>query len=314
MTLAAPLGLLALLVVPFIALVQRLSRKRRARHALRHPGADVMAAILHSGSAWKRHLPAALVTAAALALAVALAKPQAVVAVPVEQASVVLVTDHSGSMIADDVQPSRLGAAQAAAQGFLDRVPDELLVGFTGYSTGVDAAVEPTTKHDEIRAAVDALQADGGTATGDALTAALDRLEERRSSGEAAPAAIVLLSDGKTTRGTDPLIAARRAARLRIPVYTVALGTSTGTVYGPDGEPIAVPPDPETLRAIATTSGGTSFEAADASALDNVYERLGSRIGTRREQREITAGFAAAGLVLLAGGLGAGLRRRGRLV
>jgi Ca-activated chloride channel family protein len=314
MTLAAPLGLLALLLLPLVAAVQRLSRGRRARLAVRHPGAAVMAGVLRAGPAWKRHLPAVLLTAAALALSIALARPQAVVAVPVEQASVVLVTDHSGSMVADDVRPSRLGAAQAAARAFLGRVPDALLVGFAGYSTGVDAAVPPTTDRAQVRAAVDALAPDGGTATGDALTAALDQLEARREKGETAPAAIVLLSDGKTTRGSDPLEVARRAARLHVPISTVALGTSGGTVFGPNGEPIAVPPDPETLRAIATTSGGTAFEAADADALDDVYRRLGSRIGTRRKQREITAGFAGAGLLLLAGGVGTGLRRRGRLL
>ncbi len=311
MSLAAPLGLLALLVVPLLLLVARISRRRRARHALRHPGATVMAGVLRSGPAWKRVLPAALLSAAALSLAVALAKPQAVVAVPVEQASVMLVTDHSGSMVADDVEPTRLGAAQDAARSFLDSVPDELLVGFEGYSTGVDAAVEPTTEHEQVRSAVDALTADGGTATGDALTAALDKLEARK---DKAPAAIVLLSDGKTTEGADPLEAARRAAQLDVPIYTVALGTEAGTVSGPNGEPISVPPDPETLRAIATTSGGTFFEAADAGSLDDVYEKLGSRIGTRKEQREVTVGFAGAGLLLLAGGVGTGLRRRGRIL
>jgi Ca-activated chloride channel homolog len=314
MTLAAPLGLLALLVVPLAVLLQRLARRRRARSAMRHPGAEVMAAVLRAGPAWRRHLPAALLTAAAVALSVALAKPQAVVAVPVEQASVVLVTDHSGSMVADDVRPSRLGAAQAAARAFLDRVPDEALVGFAGYSSGVDAVVAPTADRAQVRAAVDSLAADGGTATGDALGAALDRLEARSANGRMAPAAIVLLSDGKTTAGGDPLAAARRAARLHIPISTVALGTPGGTVYGPAGEPIAVPPDPQTLRAIATISGGTAFAAPDAEALDDVYQRLGSRLGTRRERREVTVGFAAAGLVLLAGGVGTGLRRRGRLV
>jgi len=86
------------------------------------------------------------------------------------------------------------------------------------------------------RGAIDALAADGGTATGDALSAALDRLEARRGDGgRTAPAAVVLLSDGKTTEGSDPLRAADRARRLRIPVSTVALGTPDGTVPGPMG-------------------------------------------------------------------------------
>jgi Ca-activated chloride channel family protein len=141
--------------------------------------------------------------------------------------------------------------------------------------------------------------------------AALDRLEARKGSdGALAPAAIVLLSDGKTTEGPAPTAAAERARKLGIPISTVALGTSEGVVAGPNGEPIAVPPDPETLAQIAETSRGAAFAAGDAGELDRVYERLGSRIGTRQEEREVSAAFAAGGLVLLLGGLGTGLRRR----
>jgi Ca-activated chloride channel homolog len=228
---------------------------------------------------------------------------------------VVLVTDGSGSMAADDVSPSRLAAAQRAAERFLDRVPEELLVGFVTYSSQVDAVIEPTAEHDLVGAAIDTLRAEGGTATGDALSAALDRLEARKGDdGRRAPAAIVLLSDGKTTEGSDPLAAARRAGQLDIPVYTVALGTPDGVVSGgPFRPPIPVPPDPQTLREIAERSGGRAFEVEDAAELDRVYERLGSRIGTRRERREVSAAFAGAGLLLLLGGLGTGLRWRGRL-
>ena len=123
---------------------------------------------------------------------------------------------------------------------------------------------------------------------------------------------VVLPSDRRTTAagGTRP----SSARRLGVPVYTVALGTPEGVVPGgPFGEPIPVPPDPETLRAIAERSGGEAFQVDDADELDRVYERLGSRIGTRQERREVSAGFAGAGLLLLLGGLGTGLRWRGRL-
>jgi Ca-activated chloride channel homolog len=166
-----------------------------------------------------------------------------------------------------------------------------------------------------VRAALSALTADGGTATGDALTAALDQLAARKGrDGRTAPAAILLLSDGQTTDGADPLAAAARAKRLGIPVYTVALGTAQGAVTDPSsGQQIAVPPDPETLRAIAQASGGQAFEVDDADELDQVYQRLGSRIGTRQERREVTAAFAGGALILLLGGVGTGLRWRGRL-
>jgi Ca-activated chloride channel homolog len=314
MTFAAPSFLAAALVVPLVAALAAWQRRRRHRFAVRFPGATVIAGVLGTAPAWRRRVPPALLACAAVLLAVALARPQASVAVAVERASVMLVTDESGSMSATDVQPSRLDAAQQAARSFMDRVPDKLLVGFVGYSSGVQTQLEPTVEHGTIKSAIGGLQADGGTATGDALTAALDRLEARRGKdGKTAPAAIVLLSDGKTTDGTDPSIAAQRAAKLKIPVYTVALGTPDGVVTGPLGQSVPVPPDPETLRQIAEQSGGRAFATGDAGELDQVYEQLGSRIGTRTEKREVSVGFAAGGLILLLGGLGTGLRWRSRI-
>jgi Ca-activated chloride channel homolog len=256
----------------------------------------------------------ALLAAAAAALAVAAARPQATVAVPVDKASVMLVTDESGSMSATDVAPSRLAAAESAAEHFLDKVPDTLLVGFVGFSSRTNAVVGPTLDHDQVQAALAALQAEGGTATGDALNAALDRLQAQRGKdGKRAPAAVILLSDGKTNQGADPLAAARRAKQMGIPVSTVALGTTDGVVMVPGGQAVQVPPDPETLQEISRITGGTFTETADASRLESVYKRLGSKIGVRHVKREVTAGFAGAGLVLLVAGLTMGLRRRSRV-
>ena len=311
MSFAEPLNLLALLAIPLGVALFVLERRRRRRFAVRHPAAAIVAQVRGSAPRWRRWAPPALLATAASLLAVGFAKPEATVAVPIEKASVALVTDESGSMAADDVDPTRLRAAQDAARSFLNRVPDELLVGFVGYSGTVHSTVEPTTEHDRIESAIDALSADGGTATGDALNAALDRLQNRKGAdGTMAPAAIVLLSDGKTTEGADPLEAAARAAKMRIPIYTVALGTTDGFVEGPSGEPLAVPPDPETLRYIAERSGGAAFEVEDGGELDAVYEKLGSKIGTRDEQREISVAFVGGGLILLLSGLGIGVRWR----
>lgn len=315
MSFASPGWLLALLAIPLLGLYVVQQQRRRRQFAVRHPAAAVVAAVLPRVPRYRRWVPTALLAAAAAVLAVALARPQRTVAVPVDKASVVLVTDESGSMSATDVSPSRIEAVANAARSFMDKVPDELQVGFIGFSATVQGVVEPTTDHAQIRAQIDALAADGGTATGDALTAALDRLQRRRGTdGSVAPAAIVLLSDGKTTAGSDPVRAAMRAGRLKIPVFTVALGTDDGVVFGPGGQAIAVPPDPETLREIARRSGGQTFQVDDADELGAVYEALGSKIGTKDEQREITAAFAAGGLLLLLGGLGTSLRWRGRLV
>ena len=122
----------------------------------------------------------------------------------------------------------------------------------------------------------------------------------------------MLLSDGATQAGRDPVEVADEARAAGVPVYTVALGTADGIVEA-GGPVLRVPPDPEALAEVAERSGGATFAAEDADALDEVYERLGSKIGTRQEKREISAGFAAAGLLLLGGSLLTSLRWRGRL-
>lgn len=314
MSFAAPTYLLALLAIPVVAVAAGLARGRRRRHALRFPAAAVLAGVSGRRPLVRRVLAPALLAAAAAALAVAAARPQATFAVPVPKASVMLITDESGSMSADDVDPSRLGAAASAAEGFLDKTPKSLLVGFIGYSTQTNTVIEPTEDHDQIRAALQGLQADGGTATGDALNAALDRLAAQRGrDGKRAPAAIILLSDGKTNQGSDPVAAAQRAKQLGIPVSTVALGTTDGVVLGPGGQALSVPPDPATLQQISQITGGTFTETADAGKLSSVYKALGSKIGVRHVKREVTSSFAAAGAILLLAGLTTGLRWRTRV-
>ena len=240
----------------------------------------------------------------------ALARPEATIAVPVEKASVMLVTDTSGSMNADDVSPTRLAAAQAAANRFLDKVPKSLQTGLVSYSDGPNNVVRPTQDRAEVKTTLDALTADGGTATGDALDAALTALGARDA--KSPPAAIVLLSDGASKTGQDPAAVAQKAKSLGVPIYTVALGTADGVVQQ-GGQVLNVAPDPEALAQVAQLSGGRAFTAEDSDALDEVYETLGSRIGTKKEKKEISAGFAAAGLLLLGGAAFTSLRWRGRL-
>jgi Ca-activated chloride channel family protein len=307
MSFAAPIFLLGLLVIPAGAALHALARRRRRKFAVRFPGAPIAAAAAPVAPAWRRHAPGVLLALAATGLVVALARPEATVAVPVEQASVMLVTDVSGSMRATDVAPDRLQAAASAGQDFLDEAPDELRVGVVAFSDTARTLQAPSTEHEQASGALESLVANGGTATGDGLDAALSTLAPDEN-GNRPPAAIVLLSDGRATAGRDPVEVAREAARLEVPIYTVALGTDAGMVQG-----LSVPPDPETMRQIADVSGGQAFEVSDGDELSAVYERLGSQLGTREETREITAGFAAAGLLLLGGAMAASVRWLGRL-
>jgi Ca-activated chloride channel homolog len=306
---ASPLWLLALLAVPLALAAYVLSRRRATRYAIRFPAASTLALAAGAVAPWRRHLPAGLALAAVAALALALAKPQASVSVPIQGASIVLVTDHSASMSADDVDPTRLDAARTAAETFLDKLPSATRVGIVTYSDGPDGTQPPTTDRTPVRDLLDAQVATGATATGDALQVALDQLtpQQRGPAKGRPPAAILLLSDGKTTTGRDPLAVAQEAKRAGVPIYSVALGTSDATIPDPTGgfgPPIAVPPDPETLKQISQISGGRAFSTGDADQLKSIYQDLGSRLAKKHTHREITAGFAAAGLVLL---LAAGL-------
>jgi Ca-activated chloride channel family protein len=318
---ASPLYLLALALVP-VALAAHIAARRRARrYAVRFPGVATLAPLLPRASAWRRRLPLALFLSALAALGLALARPHATVAVPQEQASIVLVTDVSRSMLAEDVDPSRLEAARSAAQRFLKEVPDAARVGAVAFSTEPHTLEPPTDDRAEVEALIDNLSADGGTATGDALVAALEMVNDEQQDDEGdrpnrrgrPPAAILLLSDGETTTGRDPTDVARVARHQNIPIHTVALGTRGATIETPTGATIPVPPDPETMREIAEISGGRAFQAEDADDLSRIYESLGSRVATKTEEREITVAFAASGGLLLLAAAALGLRGTARL-
>jgi Ca-activated chloride channel homolog len=304
----APLFLLALALLPLAILAYLAAQRRRRRFAVRFPALDTLAAVLPRRGGWRRHLPAALYGLALAALVVALARPEATIAVGRERASVVLATDTSGSMQATDVAPDRMTAVKRAGVQFLGAVPEEVRVGLVSFSSAAQTLQTPTTDRAALRAALGTLKPAGGTATGDALLAALRAVRPTR--GDRTPAAIVLLSDGKETTGRNSLEAANQARAAKVPVYTVALGTAAGSIEvkrrrGTGTLRQGVPPDPATLREIARRSGGRFFAAPDARNLATVYERLGSSVVKVDERQQVTAGFAggALALVLVAGAL-----------
>jgi Ca-activated chloride channel family protein len=201
-------------------------------------------------------------------------------------------------------------------------------VGLVTFSDEAQIQTQPTIDRAAVREAIDSLAAEGATAMGDAIIEALrlNRLPRRppqeraqptptpSPSGEAATEdadrldAVLLLSDGYNTSGeAQPLEAAQRARDLEIPVFTIALGTPDGVVRAPDAfgqmRPVQVPPDYDTLRAIADRTEGQFFEAPSEDDLRKIYEDLGSRIGFVEDREEVTYAFAAAGLVLAGAGL-----------
>jgi Ca-activated chloride channel family protein len=318
---AAPLVLLALVAVPaLIALYGRQQRDRR-RAAVAFAAPAMAPSVAPNRPRWRRHVPMLAFLLALAILILAAARPEKTVAVPVERASIMLVTDVSGSMQATDVKPTRLAAARAAAKRFVGAVPKSVNVGVMALSSKPRVLASPTRDREAINAALDQLTPRGGTGTGEALQAATNVLRRQPGvRGKRAPSAIVLISDGASTGDVDPVAAAQAARKLRIPVYTVALGTAQGTITVPrpggagGTETRRVPPDPEGMREVARASGGKAYTAADAGKLTDVYKKLGSLLGTKNEKREITAGFAGGALALLLLGAAMSLRWFGRLI
>lgn len=322
MSFEAPLVLLALLAIPLLALVYlRAERDRRAAaSAFASPALQPSVAPRRPG--WRRHAPLALIALALGALVVAAARPERTVAVPVERASIMLATDVSGSMTAADVPPNRLTAAKRAAAQFVASVPRQVNVGVMAFNQTPRVFQSPTRDRDAVSAALARMASSGGTATGEAIAAATAVLGRAPGVGvKRPPAAIVLLSDGASTSGRDAVAAAQEAGKLKIPVYTVALGTPQGTIQVPrprsqggGTQTQRVPPDPRSLAQIARASGGKTFTAESPGGLKAVYERLGSQLGHKNEKRQVTSAVAGGGLLLLLGGAVMSLGFFGRIV
>jgi Ca-activated chloride channel family protein len=309
MTFAWPQGLLGLLLVPVLIGFYVWYDRRRDRVAAEFSNPGLLPNVIERTPGRWRFLPVVLFFVALTVMIFGVARPHAKVDVPREEATIVLAMDVSRSMKATDVQPSRLDAARTAAKTFLADVPAKYRVGIVSFATRAVVALPPTTDRELANAALDALRTGEGTAIGDAVALSLQiGRNQRESDGTVPPVTVLVISDGARDGGIlDPKVAAERAHKQGVPVYTVLVGTQDGvvreTLPGGFQRTIRVPPSAETLSDIASISGGEAFTAADEQDLAQVYEKLGSRLGTKREDREVTDMFAAgAAALMLAGG------------
>ena len=308
-----PLALLGLLVVPLVVAAYAYRERRRVDAARLFGNPALLPNLVHASPGWRRHLPLAVLLLALGAMLVGVARPHATVSVKRQEATVILALDTSLSMRATDVKPTRLAAARAAAAAFLDRVPEKFRVGVIGFTARPYVAVPPTGDRSLARSALRSLRPGEGTALGDAIALGL-RLaaRQRASDGERLPAAMLVISDGAQMSGrTTPQTATQRARAAHVPVYTVVVGTPDGVVEVPLAggfhAQLRVPPRPDTLEQLARGTGGRFFTATNDDRLKEIYRRLGSRLGSRTESREISDYFAggSAALLLFGGALSA---------
>ena len=313
----APGRLWLLAVVP--VLVAAYVWQQRRRHpvgAVRFANLGLLRSVAPKRSTWRRHAPAAAVGLALTGLLVGFARPSGAVQVPKEAATVMLVIDTSASMMATDVEPSRLEAAITAASAFVEDLPPQMEVGLVSFDRSARMLAAPTTDHETVQQEIAGLTLGPGTAAGEALVVALSAIEQAAAAdgqGSAEGAAIVLLSDGVTTIGRPVMGVAQLAADRGIPVSTIAFGTPDGIVEV-QGNTIAVPSDPDTMAAVAETTNGRFFEADSGDELEEVYEDIGTRVGYETQERERSGPVLATSTILLVTALGLGLLWNGRLV
>lgn len=300
-------GRLVLLLAPVALLVAYLLVQRsRRRVAVRFSSVELLASVAPRRSGWQRHVASAALLGALILLVVGFAQPARVERTPKQRATVVLTLDISGSMISGDVVPSRLAAAQQAARAFVNALPTGVQLGLVSFASSASVLVPPTADRSAVLAAINSLQAGGGTATADAILLSLKTISmvPPGADGKTAPAAIVLMSDGSPTighNGTSPSQsvddASAMAKRAGVKIDTIAFGTQDGTVVV-EGQTVSVPSDPAAMARIATETGGLTFTAQTANQLKSVYHQIGRVVGYDVHRHEITAWFTGIGFAV----------------
>jgi Ca-activated chloride channel homolog len=338
-----PEMLAGLLAAPLLLWLYWWVLSRRKKVALPFANLALVREAMGAQSSWRRHLPPALFFLGLVALLFSLGRPAALVTLPSQHETVIMAMDVSGSMRAKDVEPDRITASQNAAKSFVNDQPRTTRIGLVTFAATASLVQPPTRAKEDLVAAIDRFQLQRGTAVGSGILVSLKTLFPdmeidvrgfgsrafggSKNNSKAAPLAalsadgkeapkpvppgsyksgvIILLTDGQTTTGADPLEAAKEAANRGVRVFTVGFGTTNGEIIGAEGWSMRVKLDEDSLKQIANITHGEYFYASNAVDLKKVYETLNSRLVFEKKETEITAFFAAAGalLVMLAAGL-----------
>ncbi len=309
-------------LIPLLAFAYFLRQRRRRKYAVRFSSLTLVRPAIPAQSPFRRYLPLGLFFLALACLVIGVTRPEAKVLVPEGRATVIMALDVSGSMRQTDILPSRISAAKNAALSFIDRQQGDIQIGVVAFAGIAQLVQEPSTNADELKESISHLTTGRGTAIGSGIMTALETIAEFNQSGDAgqanssqppaasatpavelAPDIIVLLTDGVYTTGPDPLDAAQEAVARGIRVYTIGFGTKSGSPpQGEDffgGRRFRRGIDEESLKAIASMTGGEYYSANSADELIKVFNSLPTILKTREDTIEITAFFAALAAFLL---------------
>ena len=335
MTFIWPAALLLLVVVAGLAVLYVLAQRRRNRYALRYANLSLVREAIGKGPGWRRHVPPALFILALAFMAIAVARPQAVVAVPSQEGTVILAIDVSGSMLAEDMKPNRMEAAKSAARAFVEKQSESVKIGVVSFSGDASIVQSPTTDKTLVIAAINRLRPQRATAIGRAILVSLDAIAENQGSeddlpssilqpgqqqpgatprptatplpayleGQHSSASIVLMSDGQNNQFPPPLDVIDQAVSRGVRVYTIGLGSAAGAIVRLQGRAVRTALDEVTLKKIADLTDAKYFNANTEADLRTVYENLTTQLVVRNEKTELTAyaTLAAAILAVFAG-------------
>ena len=281
------------------------SQKRRQAYTVRFTNLALLGQVMGKGPGFRRHLPAILFIAGLAGLLVSMARPQATIRIPKGQTSVLLAVDVSGSMAATDVQPTRIDAAINAGRTLIDKLPGNAQVGLVIFNSQAQVVAPLTSDKGSVKDALGTLAPGGGTAIGDAIqvsVAQLANVVDPNGPKSQNYARVILLTDGSSNTGVENATAAAQAAKARIPVDTIGIGSRNQTVLV---QGIAVDGvDEQALQSIASSTGGHYYFAADEGQLNKIYSDLGSHIGWVTSKVDLTIPVLGLGtLILVVGGL-----------
>ena len=335
MTFLWPEMLFLLLLVPLLLGLYLWLLRRKKKAAVRYASLAMVREAMGPAQRMRRHIPPILFLLSLIVMLLAVARPAAVVTLPSMNETVILAIDVSGSMRANDVQPSRLAVAQAAARAFIEDQPQNTRIGVVSFAGTASLVQAPTRTKEDLLAAIDRFQLQRGTAVGSGILVSLKALipevdfdlqsdnprpskregggrsldkqpQAQNQSAEFKPVApgsyssavIILLTDGQTTTGPDPIESAKMAAERGVRVFTVGVGTVSGEILGEEGWSMRVRLDEDALKDIAKTTSAQYFYAGTATDLTNIYKSLNSRLVMEKKSTEITALFAAFAALL----------------
>jgi Ca-activated chloride channel family protein len=308
-----PRALFGLLLLPLLAwfYVARLRRRRAAQAEL---GPMVVADPSGRAVRLRRHVPPMVMMLGLGLLLFGLSRPQMMVDLPRVEGTVILAFDVSNSMSADDIQPTRLEAAKAAARTFVKHQPATIRLGVVAFGQTGLIVQAPTYDQAAVLDAIDRITTQGGTSLGQGIFTSLNAiagkalsLDQATAEGGAtqlkidnySSAVIMLLTDGENTDSPDPMQVAQLAADAGVRVYPVGIGSAEGTTIQVDGFNIVTQLDEAALQAIAKDTNGTYYRAQDASALQDIYKNVDLQLTTRGQKMEITSIVGGVSSLLL---------------